>query len=170
MEKFTRLWPVGLTLPASVIGPTIVSAITSEVESAAHDDRPGIVGRRSECSSRLVPSAPVDLSSQQRRQAVELAAKSERGVRVVISHEFVGQISAEPERSAERENLKRTGGTVEGCSAVDVEEERCLRTDRHETGSLYVELADGVRQPGLCSTRDRVATTRVPRLGTDGLS
>ena len=101
----------------------------SEVECAANDDRPGIVSRCSERRASLIPSAPVDSSSKQRRQAVQFAAKSERRVSVVVSYEFVGQVGSEPERPPERENLKRAGGTAEGCAAGHVKEERCFRPD-----------------------------------------
>ena len=126
--------------------------------------------RRSPCRKQFRPHTirPSRFSSHQRGQAVEFAAKSERRIRVVIPHEFVGKVGSQPKRSAERENLKRTGGTMEGCAARDVKEERSLRTDGTKLEVCTSSWPMGCASPGLCSTRDRVVTTRVPRLGTDG--
>ena len=49
MEKFTRLWPVGLTLPASPTGPIIVSAMTPRLNVPRTATGPG--------SSAVVPNA-----------------------------------------------------------------------------------------------------------------
>ena len=89
------------------IGPTIVSAMTPRLNVPRTTTGPGSLPVRSEGSSRLVPSTPVDLLSDQLRQTVKFAAKSERRVGVVISQEFVGKISAETKWSAEG----RTPGT-----------------------------------------------------------
>src|ERR1051325_4850974 len=59
-----------------------------QVEGSAHHHRAGIVAENTESSSRFIPSAPVNFSSHELRQTVELASKSQRGIGVVISQEF----------------------------------------------------------------------------------
>ncbi len=49
MEKFIRLWPVGLTLPARPTGPTIVSAMIPRLKVPRTAIGPG--------SSAAVPKA-----------------------------------------------------------------------------------------------------------------
>ena len=116
----------------------------SQVDTAAHDHRVGIV----EGGAGLVPSSPVDFSSDELRQVVEVAAEPESGVSVVITQKFLRKVGAQAEWSAQREDLEGTGGAVEGGSAGSVEEQGGLGAGRNERGGLYVELIEGMNERG----------------------
>src|ERR1700758_71847 len=81
----------------------------AEIERAPHDDCPGITAGHTKGGSRLVPSSPVNFLSYELGQTVEFAAKTERGVSVVVAEELVGKISTEAKGSAEFEHLEWAG-------------------------------------------------------------
>src|ERR1019366_3744068 len=105
--------------------------------------QPGIRG-----SSESVMS--IDFPCHELRQTVKLAAKADRGERVMVADELIGQIGAEAERSAQGEELQgtaqtasRTGTTGNGLernAAGNVEEQRCLG---RSSGVIGIGAADG---------------------------
>ena len=89
----------------------------AQVERAMHGNRPGIEQGRAEGGARLIPSAPVDFSSDQGRQAIELATESKRRIGVVVSQKLLRKIGAQSKWSAQREDLKRASRAAEGSSS-----------------------------------------------------
>lgn len=66
----------------------------------------------------------------------------------MVTDEFLWQVSAEVKCSAERENLEWAGGAVERGSTGGKEKERSLWSGRNESGSLNIELRDGMKKAG----------------------
>ena len=89
----------------------------------------------------------------------------------MVADEFLWQVSAQVKCSAERKELEWTGGAVKRGSTGGDKKERSLWPGRNESGSLNVELPDGMNEGrGFAALGKGWQRCACRELGTAGLS
>src|SRR5436309_16128523 len=118
----------------------------TQIEASSNYHRSGISCGAAESAAGFVPSAPVNSAAHQLRQPVELAPKSECGVRIVISQKLLRKVRSQPELPAQRKDLERSCVTAKCGAARSQNEQGSRRTHGNKTRGLDVELTNGMVQ------------------------